>query len=550
MNTQLARDGDGDWWRGAVVYQIYPRSFMDADGDGLGDLAGIAERLDHVADLGVDAIWIAPFFTSPMRDFGYDVSDMCAVDPRFGTLADFDRVVARAHALGLKVLIDQILCHTSDAHPWFLESRASRENEKADWYVWADARPDGGPPNNWLSLFGGIAWTWSPERRQYYLHKFLPEQPALDLFHPQVQAAVCDVSRFWLDRGVDGFRLDSVNFFHHDPQLHDNPPRPEAELRALLARPKGDDGIPRANPYNMQIHENDKTRPETVDFLRAYRAAIGDRPGVATMAEIAADGSHALLELYTAGEDRLHMGYTFELLSAPFETPTLRALLEDAAKTVRGGWPCWAFSNHDVVRAQSRWGAQGRDPAFARMLVALLTSLRGSSCLYQGEELGLPEAEVAFADLQDPYGRRFWPSYKGRDGSRTPMPWEARAPHAGFTAGTPWLPVPDAHRALAVDAQRADPASALAGVRRFLLWRKRNDVLRRGEMRFIEAPEGVLAFERRLGAAAMVCAFDLTGEGGVLPGRFVATEGHGFDSDVGESRVLLPRWGAFFGAAA
>ena len=433
---------DRDWWRGAVIYQIYPRSFMDTSGDGIGDLLGIAERLPYVASLGVDAIWISPFFTSPMKDFGYDVSDYYGVDEIFGTLQDFDCVVAEAHRLGLRVMIDLVISHTSDRHPWFCESRSSRENPQADWYVWADARADGTPPNNWLSIFGGSAWAWDTTRCQYYLHNFLASQPDLNFHNREVQDAVLEVARFWLERGVDGFRLDTVNFYFCDAELRDNPPLAE-ELRTTTAAPS-------VNPYNYQDHVHDKNRPDTVEFLKRFRAVLDEYPATTAVGEIG-DGHYGskLIADYTSGHDKLHMCYSFDFLARSLLSP------ERIAEIVGGldaaapqGWACWAFSNHDVMRHATRWGDQVYDrEKYLRLLTGILLTLRGSVCLYQGEELGLTEADIAYEDLRDPYGIQFWPDFKGRDGCRTPMVWEKDAPEAGFSAGA----------ALAAGAGRASP---------------------------------------------------------------------------------------------
>ncbi|HWI24199.1 MAG TPA: alpha-amylase family glycosyl hydrolase, partial [Lysobacter sp.] len=294
------------WWRGAVIYQIYPRSYLDTNGDGVGDLPGIIERLDHVASLGVDAIWVSPFFKSPMADFGYDIADYREVDPLFGTLEDVDRLLAKAHALGLKVMIDQVLSHTSVEHDWFKASRESRDGDKTDWYVWADAKPDGTPPNNWLSIFGGVAWQWEPRRGQYFLHNFLASQPDLNFHNPAVRAAQLDNVKFWLDRGVDGLRLDAINFCFHDPQLRDNPPKP-AELRTGR-------GFSPDNPYAFQYHWHNNTQPENLAFLEALRALMDRYPDVAALGEISSEDSLATMAEYV-GDARLHMGYSFELLT-------------------------------------------------------------------------------------------------------------------------------------------------------------------------------------------------------------------------------------------
>jgi alpha-glucosidase len=328
-----------DWWRGAVVYQIYPRSFCDSNGDGVGDLKGVIDKLDHVASLGCDAIWLSPFFTSPMKDYGYDVADYRGVDPLFGSEADADAMIAKAHALGLKVIIDQVWSHSSDQHAWFAESRASRDNPKADWYVWADAKPDGSPPNNWQAMFGGCAWTWDARRRQYFLHNFLPEQPDLNVHNLAVQDALLDVARFWLARGVDGFRLDVVNFFTHDRHLRDNPP-----IATLKRAP------PR--PHQFQRHLYDRTQPQTLDFIARFRALL-DQHGAMAVGEIEDEEPLKVQRDYTDGPDRLQTAYSFFLLRQREMTP---AVIKDAMAQWEGarGWPSWSLSNHDVIRFPTR----------------------------------------------------------------------------------------------------------------------------------------------------------------------------------------------------
>ena len=491
---------DQQWWRGAVIYQIYPRSFLDTDGDGVGDLPGIVARLDHVASLGVDAIWISPFFRSPMHDFGYDISDYCDVDPLFGTLEDFDRLLREAHVRGLKVMIDQVPSHCSIEHPWFVESRQDRGNPKADWFVWADAKPDGSPPNNWLSIFGGVAWTWEPRRRQYYLHNFLSSQPQLNFHNPQAYAAQLETLRFWLDRGVDGFRLDSINFPFHDAQLRDNPAKP-MELRQGR-------GFSPDNPYAFQYHTYNNTRPENLGFLEDVRRLMDGYADVAALGEISSDDSLATMSDYVQPH-RLHMGYSFELLTDDGSPAHIRSTVEALEVQLQDGWPCWAISNHDVQRAVTRWGNGRDDDAHARQLIALVCSLRGSVCLYQGEELGLPEADVPYEALQDPYGKAFWPNFKGRDGCRTPMPWNDAA-QAGFSSVKPWLPVPDAHIERNVDSQSVDPSSVLNAARAFLGWRKSQPALVDGSIRFLDAPAQVLAFVREHDGQRLLVAFNLS----------------------------------------
>ena len=519
-----------EWWRGCVIYQVYPRSFQDTTGDGIGDLAGVTQRLLHIASLGVDAIWLSPFFKSPMADMGYDVADYTAVDPMFGTLADFDRLVAKAHRLGLKVIIDQVISHTSDQHPWFKESRSSRDNAKADWYVWADARPDGTAPTNWLSVFGGPGWEWDGTRKQYYMHNFLASQPDLNFHRREVQDALLETVRFWLKRGVDGVRLDTVNYYFHDRKLRDNPPMPKG------SKP----GMPDANPYGWQRHLHDKTQPENLKFLKRFRALLNEFGERAAVGEVGdEDRSLATVAAYTSGRDRLQMCYTFDLLSPIFSAAHVRASVEAFEAQVRDGWICWAFSNHDVMRHVSRWAGRGRDPArLAKFAIELLIALRGSICLYQGEELGLPEAELAFEDLRDPYGIRFWPAFKGRDGCRTPMVWEARKKHGGFSTGKPWLPVPAAHLERAVDRQERDATSVLGHYRNMLAFRRNHPALVTGGIEFLNAPDDMLAFRRNRGSERLLCLFNFsnktlswkppTGLGALRPLRGIeATAGRG-----------------------
>ena len=485
-----------DWWRGAALYQVYPRSFADSNGDGIGDLAGITAKLPYIASLGVDGVWISPFFQSPQRDFGYDVSDYRAVDPMFGTLDDFDTLVARAHALGLKVVIDQVWSHTAAEHAWFQESRESRsnrDNEKADWYVWADAKPDGSPPTNWQSWMGCATWTWEPRRQQYYLHNFLPQMPDLNLHHPAVQDAILDVGRFWLQRGVDGFRLDTANYYCHDRLLRDNPPQPPDK--------RGD--IPAA----MQQHLFNVCQPETLPFLERVRALCDGFDARMTVAEIGSQNNLERMVEYTRGSDRLHTAYSFLLLGPQPGADALTAMMQPWQEGEGAtAWPSWALSNHDAPCVATRW-AQG-DAARARQLLVLLACLRGTVFLYQGEELSLPQSDIAFEDLQDPFGKAHWPRDKGRDGCRTPMPWVAGHPSGGFTSGQPWLPLDPAHRALAVDRQEADPASTLQLTRRVLALRRAHPALRVGRFETLFADAHVLVCRREHAGRAVLAAFN------------------------------------------
>ncbi|WP_289032345.1 alpha-glucosidase family protein [uncultured Roseibium sp.] len=530
----------GDWWRGAVIYQIYPRSFQDSNGDGIGDLTGVTRRLDYIADLGVDAIWLSPFFTSPMADFGYDVSNYEDVDPMFGTLADFDTMVSKAHDLGLKVMIDLVISHTSDQHAWFKESRTSRDNKKADWYVWADAKPEGSPPNNWLSIFGGPAWEWDSVRCQYYLHNFLASQPDLNFHNKDVQDAVLSAARFWLERGVDGFRLDTVNFYFHDAQLRDNPPLPAG---ASLT------GVDPTNPYGFQHHLYDKTQPENLAFLERLRALLDEFPDATSVGEIGADrdviGTTAA---YTVAGKRIHMAYSFDLLTPKRSAAYIRETVENMEAGIGSGWPSWALSNHDVVRVATRWGEGAELDRFSVLATALVTSLRGTPCLYQGEELGLTEAEVPFEKLQDPYGIRFWPKFKGRDGCRTPMPWSSDA-GGGFTTGSPWLPLPAEHLARSVDEQQTHDGSVLSKVKTFLSWRREQMPLLKGDIRFLDSAGETLVFIRRQDNEAILCAFNLADEAIDLDwpdSPLEVLSGSGFSGTAEAGKLSLPGLDALF----
>ncbi len=482
-----------DWLRGAVIYQIYPRSFRDSDGDGIGDLRGAIEKLDHIAALGCDAIWLSPFFTSPMKDYGYDVADYCGVDPLFGTLADADALIARAHELGLKVIIDQVWSHSSDQHAWFSESRASRDNPRADWYVWADAKPDGSPPNNWQAMFGGCSWTWDARRRQYYLHNFLPEQPDLNVRNPAVQDALLNVARFWLDRGVDGFRLDVVNFFVQDAALRDNPP-----ITTLKRAP--------ARPHQFQRHLYDRTQPETLQFIARLRKLL-DEYGAISVGEIEDEEPLKVQRDYTDGPERLHTAYSFFLLR---QRTLTAAVTQEALNQWQGarGWPSWSLSNHDVIRFPTRLA--DNDPQRTKLMLMLLLALRGTAFLYQGDELGLSHADVPFERLRDPEAIAFWPSGIGRDGARTPMPWLKNAPMAGFTkAEDAWLPLDSRHVALAADAQEADSDSMLHFTRRAIASRKQSAALREGDVALREDGP-LLILERKLGDERVLCVFNLS----------------------------------------
>ena len=518
MNDQTGLDrtfakasGALPWWKGAAIYQIYPRSFMDSDGDGVGDLPGISSRLDYVASLGVDAIWISPFFKSPMKDFGYDVSDYCDVDPIFGTLADFDALVERAHGMGLKVLIDQVYSHTSDAHNWFNESRSSRDNEKADWYVWADAKPDGSPPSNWQSVFGGPAWTWDARRGQYYMHNFLSSQPQINMHNPDVQDAVLGIMRFWFDRGVDGFRIDALNFAMHDPELRDNPPAPPTDRQ-------------RTRPFDFQLKKYNQSHADIPAFIARIRKLTDEYDGIFTVAEVGGDEAQAEMKAFTAGEEHLNSAYGFDFLYADKLTPGLVcAALAQWPDEDGVGWPSWAFENHDAPRAASRWWSAADRAKAKRLKMLLLAALRGNIILYYGEELGLTQVDIPFEQLHDPEAIANWPLTLSRDGARTPMPWDAARPHAGFTTGEPWLPVGEENAHRAVASQEDDPDSLLNHTRAMIALRKAHPALRHGCVTACREEGGVFLLERQAGGETLRCLFNLGSEARAVPSGYSGT---------------------------
>ncbi len=503
---------DYNWWKDGVFYQIYPRSYMDKNNDGIGDLAGITEKLEYIAKLGVDGVWISPFFKSPMHDFGYDVSEYTTVDPIFGTNEDFDILLKCAHELGLKIIIDMVLSHTSIEHEWFNESRKDKTNDKADWYVWADAKPDGTPPNNWQSCFGGPAWTFDTKRGQYYMHNFLKEQPDLNFHNEDVQNALLGACEYWLERGVHGFRLDTVNFYFHDKELRDNPIRNPESISVGLQ-------IETEVPYTMQAHIYDKSRPENIGFLKKLRTLMDKYPDTMTLGEIGDDNPYKLAVEYTDGDKLLHTTYNTHLISGTnakdLQSDTITVPFKEFQNQPGEGWASWAFSNHDVVRSVTRWGKSIKDKeAFAILLNTLLLSLRGTPFIYQGEELGLPEAKVTFEQIQDPWGKYLWPEWVGRDGCRTPMPWVSDAPQAGFSEETQtWLPIPNEHTVRAVDVQESDANSVLNKTREFIAKRKEMPILQSGDIEFIETHDDkLLGFYRILGNEKILCLFNLSEE--------------------------------------
>ncbi|MFN3657810.1 MAG: alpha-amylase family glycosyl hydrolase [Pseudolabrys sp.] len=470
-----------DWWKSAILYQIYPRSFQDSDGDGVGDLKGIIARLPYLTELGVDALWLSPVFVSPMADFGYDVADYTAIDPLFGTLADFDALVAAAHARGLKVVLDFVANHTSVEHPWFRESRASRQSAKRDWYIWRDPAPNGGPPNNWLSEFGGPAWAFDAAIGQYYYHAFLKEQPDLNWRNPQVVAAMHDVLRFWFRRGVDGFRLDAIWHLIKDAQFRDNPPNPdyrphEAPDRQVLAIYSGD-------------------QPEVHDALRAMRQVADEFPERLLIGEIYLPFPQ-LMDYYGHALGGVHLPFNFALIKAPWQARAIAELIEAyEAALPQGAWPNWVLGNHDRRRIASRAGE-----AQTRVAAMLLLTLRGTPTLYYGDEIGLPQVAIAPDQVRDPFEKNVPGLGLGRDGCRTPMQWDGSR-FAGFSNVTPWLPLSDDAARRHVEAQSADPASLLNFYRRLIALRRQRPALTRGAYRPLPAGGDLLAYAREADGA-------------------------------------------------
>jgi len=486
------------WWRGAVVYHVYVRSFFDSNGDGQGDLPGVAAKLDYIKSLGVDAVWLSPIHPSPNRDWGYDVADYHGIQHDYGTWEDFQRLLDAAHAKGLKIILDEVLAHTSDEHAWFKDSM--KGGEKADWYVWAEPREDGTAPNNWLSAFGGPAWAYQPARRQHYHHKFLRQQPKLNWRNPEAKAAALQVLDFWLSKGVDGFRLDVANAYLHDDTLADNPAVPVPQRTKWHW----------SHAANLQEHWHDSNLVENVQVLAEVREVVDRYPDRFVFGEFSEEAGRC--GGFAASDEGLHAGYSFPLLIANKLSPEFIRKHFAELEQHPDHWPCISFSNHDVPRTLTRFGGKNAPPELARMMLALLLTLRGTTLLYQGEELGLPEADLTREQLRDPVGDLYWPVHKGRDGCRTPMPWGG-GPNHGFTMGTPWLPAAPEHDNLTVEKQETDTDSTLALARKLIALRQDMPALRLGKIRFRDTPDPVLAFERD----DILCAFNMGGEAAPLP---------------------------------
>jgi alpha-glucosidase len=526
------------WWRGAVLYHVYVRSFFDSDGDGHGDLPGVEAKLDYIASLGVDGIWLSPIHPSPNRDWGYDVADFEGVQADYGTLEDFERLLDAAHARGLKVVLDEVLSHTSDEHPWFVESlTGGRDGPKSDWYVWADPAEDGTAPNNWLSVFGGPAWAYQPARRQHYHHKFLRQQPKLNWRSADAREAALSALDLWLGRGVDGFRLDVAGTYLHDEALTDNPPVPIAERTRYDWSHAG----------NLQRHLHDSNLPEnveTLDIIRRRVEAFGDRFVFGEFSE-----EEERCGAYLTPAEGLHSAYTFVLLLARKLTPAFIKAHYATLDRFPAHWPTISFSNHDVPRTVSRFGGEAPPPELARLMFALLASLKGTTLIYQGEELGLPQARLRRDQLRDPVGDLYWPYSGGRDGCRTPMPW-SNGPNLGFSSGAPWLPAAPEHADLTVEAQEKDPESNLAFARAMLALRRASPALTAGALEFLDLAEPVLGFVRREGDEAIACLFNLSPDPQVASepalDRAILMDLPGGEADVRGASVGLAPWACAF----
>jgi alpha-glucosidase len=501
----------GDWWRHGVIYQIYPRSFADANGDGVGDLPGITDRLDHLNDgtpasLGVDAIWLSPFYPSPMADFGYDVADYTGVDLLFGSMHDFDRLVAEAHARGIRVIVDLVPNHTSDQHPWFLESRASRDSPKRDWYVWGDSRPDGSPPNNWISAFprAGRAWSFDQPTGQWYLHSFTPQQPDLNWWNPEVREAMDEVMRFWLDRGVDGFRVDVAHKMARDPELRDNP---LVDLDEDAERDTSAEARARRLARLKSLERRDEDWPEVHEIVRRFRRTLDAYDDRMAVGEVYLLDLKRLARYYGAGQDEFHLAHNFVFLTQPWKAEAFRSVVDEFSGLLPpDAWPAWMLGDHDVSRIASRYDEGGDGRARARVAAMLLLTLRGTPFVYAGDEIGMADGEVPPDRAVD---------VDGRDPQRTPMQWDG-SPGAGFSArpgATPWLPVGAEAASVNVAAQRDDPASMLGLYRRMIWYRKGSPALRAGDYRSLpDAPDGCYAYLRSAGDERLLVALNFTGQ--------------------------------------
>ncbi len=516
------------WWHGGVFYQIYPRSYADTNGDGVGDLPGIVSKLDHLARLGITGVWLSPVTRSPNRDWGYDVSDYRAIDPAFGTLDDLDTLVSEADARGIRILLDLVPNHTSDQHAWFVDARRGRDSAHRDYYVWADPKPDGGLPNNWVSIFGGPAWELDEASGQYFLHNFEVSQPDLNWWNEEVRREFDDIVRFWWDRGVAGFRIDVCHMMIKDKELRDNPPA------------TADDPLDQRFMGQRAVYNTD--RPEAHDILRRWRALADTyEPRRLLIGETNVERLPTLAQFYGNGHDELHGGFNFVFINAPLEAAALRTVVEDTESLLPdGAWPIWTASNHDVSRLATRWAAG--DPAKVKVALLLLLTLRGTPFLYQGDEIGLVDGPIERADVLDAIGARFWPVYKGRDAERTPMPWNGE-PGGGFTpAGVrTWLPMADPALCNVAD-QEGDPDSALELCRRTIAARMASEDLAVGPYRSLASPEDTWAYARGDGTTVLLnmSGADATFDG--VSGTVTVSTEQGLEGSGIEGALTLPAW--------
>ncbi|CCD97035.1 putative alpha-glucosidase [Bradyrhizobium sp. ORS 375] len=493
--SEETKQPDSSWWRDAVIYEIAPISFQDSDGDGKGDLPGLLSRIDHLQWLGVDAVWLTPIYPSPFRDFGYDISDYCAIDPGFGSLADFDQLVSRLHQSGMRLIIDLVPNHTADDHAWFRESASSRDNAKADWYLWADPADNGGPPTNWISRFGGSAWEWCEARRQYYYHSFLVEQPDLNWRNPQVRAAIADVMRFWLRRGVDGFRVDASAVLIKDELLRDNPADPDAE------------GKP---PPQRQRPVFTDDRPEAMHCIEFLRAVVDEFGGRLLCGEVQGK-TDRIGHFYSNDEPRLHLPLNFALLDSEWTAHALQATIDAYYNAIpAGAWPVWVIGGHDKPRAASKLGA-----AQARVLAMLLLTLRGTPFFFMGDELGMTQASIPADRVVDPFEKLVGGYGLGRDPERVPLRWDD-SPHGGFTDGEPWLPQGDPANNVA--RLKDEPTSLLHLYRALVALRRRTPCLTQGDYQPLRSRNDILAFRRTLGRNTILVLLNITHEPRRWPG--------------------------------
>jgi len=484
------------WWQRGIIYQVYPRSFMDSNGDGVGDLRGLSSRLDYLRGLGVDAVWLSPIFPSPMKDFGYDVSDYTGIHPLFGTLEDFDLLIREAHAQKIKLVLDFVPNHTSDQHPWFIESRSSRDNPKRDWYIWRDPALGGGPPNNWLSNFGGSAWEYDPKTEQYYYHAFLREQPDLNWRNPQVIEAMLNVLRLWLERGVDGFRVDVLWHLIKDEQFRDNPVNP--------------DWREGADPYQrlLELHTTDQAEVHAV--VTRMRRLVDQYQDRVLIGEIYLPVER-LVKYYGVNLSGVHVPFNFQLLLAKWHARDIaRIISQYEAALPKGGWPNWVLGNHDRPRIVSRVGSKQ-----ARVAAMLLLTLRGTPTLYYGDEIGMHDVEIPPEKVQDPFEKNVPGRGLGRDPQRTPMQWSA-AKNAGFTAGKPWLPIAEDYAQNNVEAERDDPFSILSLYMQLINVRRGEPALEVGELERIDTAGDLLTYIRRDGESAFLVALNFGSEPQVI----------------------------------